>query len=159
MYTCGLAGLLTSHKVQPFTSLCPYVLEEVSTTQDHSVTKGSPSVPCKVSSSSSNSSHQDDYQCEHHTIRKLHQRQKGLIMLSLLMCVVLLAFLLILLYKALCICVRRKPKNQRYKSVNKYFPFSHKKEDTDVIIPELGLPRSGSAERQVLLNNSDEDEL
>lgn len=80
-------------------------------------------------------------------------------MLISLLGVVLLGFILLLVVKVTSSWLRRKPRNQRYKSVSKYFPFSYEKQASDVVIPEVGVPKSGAAERQVLLDASDEDEL
>ena len=51
--------------------------------------------------------------------------------------------------------------------MSKFFPFSYGEQlDADggsdgvsVAIPEYGLPKSGRAEREMLLNDSDEDEI
>lgn len=95
-----------------------------------------------------------------HTLRTLHHHQTGLTVLIALLAVVLLAFLILLVYKLMLSWRRRRPRNQRYKTVSRYFPFSYEKQATEVIIPEVGVPRGGGgAERQVLLDASDEDEL
>ena len=93
------------------------------------------------------------------TLRTLHHHQKGLMALIALLGVVLLGFLALLLYKVVFAWSRRRPKNQKYKSVSRYFPFSYEKRATEIVIPEVGMPKTGAAERQVLLDNSDEDEL
>lgn len=80
-------------------------------------------------------------------------------MLIALLGVVLLGFVLLLVSKMVSSWMRRRPKNQRYKTVSKYFPFSYEKQAAEVIIPAVGMPKSGAAERQVLLDASDEDEL
>ena len=55
-------------------------------------------------------------------------------------------------------CIRKK--QARYKSVSKFFPFSYGQDaSSGVAIPEYGLPKTGAAEREILLNDSDEDEL
>ena len=80
-------------------------------------------------------------------------------MLIVLLGVVLLGFLLLLVFKTMSSWARRRPRNQKYKSVSRYFPFSYDKQTTAaIIIPEVGMPKSGAAEREVLLA-SDEDEL
>ena len=58
----------------------------------------------------------------------------------------------------------RRRRHAKYKSVSKFFPFSYGQHlDRDgsdgVAIPEYGLPKAGQAEREVLLNESDEDEI
>lgn len=72
---------------------------------------------------------------------------------------VLLGFVLLLLFKVFSTWRTRRPRNQKYKSVSRYFPFSYEKQATEVVIPAVGMPKTGAAERQVLLNASDEDEL
>lgn len=97
--------------------------------------------------------------CIDHTIRTLHQHRKGLTVLVVLLGVVLLGFLLLLVFKTMSAWARRRPRNQKYKSISRYFPFSYDKQTTAaIIIPEMGMPKSGAAEREVLLA-SDEDEL
>ncbi len=55
-------------------------------------------------------------------------------------------------------CIRRK--QARYKSVSKFFPFTYGQDTSNgVAIPEYGLPKNRAAEREILLNDSDEDEL
>ena len=79
-------------------------------------------------------------------------------LLSLVLCVALL----IVLWKV-CVAVRERcirKKQARYKSVSKFFPFSYGQDaSSGVAIPEYGLPKTGAAEREILLNDSDEDEL
>lgn len=112
-----------------------------------------PPPPCQT-----NASHQDS--CTSHTSRMLHRHQTGLTVLIVLLGVVLLGFVLLLAFKVVAAYRRRRGhKNQRYKSVSRYFPFSYEKQAVEVVIPALGVPKSGLAERQVLLNDSDEDEL
>lgn len=94
-----------------------------------------------------------------HTLRTLHRHQKGLTALLVLLGVVLLGFVLLLAFKVLSTWSRRPPRNHKYKSVSRYFPFSYDKQATEVIMPAVGMPKTGAAERQVLLNESDEDEL
>ena len=73
--------------------------------------------------------------------------------------IVLLAMVLVT-WKLCCILVRRRRKRTRYKSVSKFFPFSYGREEKEVVtIPEMGPPKGMSAEREKLLNESDEDEL
>ncbi|CAI8052637.1 N-acetylated-alpha-linked acidic dipeptidase 2 [Geodia barretti] len=90
---------------------------------------------------------------------------------TVLMCVAGAALLLVILVSALNLCccsaTRRRRRRARYKSVSKFFPFSYGEQlDADggsdgvsVAIPEYGLPKSGRAEREMLLNESDEDEI
>ena len=47
----------------------------------------------------------------------------------------------------------------RYKSVSKFFPFSYDKVEAGMALPEVGVPKTGAAEREVLLNYSDEEDL
>ena len=68
-----------------------------------------------------------------------------------------------------CRTTRSRTRRARYKSVSKFFPFSYGdgeqledergSEGVSVAIPEYGLPKSGRAEREMLLNESDEDEI
>lgn len=56
----------------------------------------------------------------------------------------------------------RNRRRARYKSVSKFFPFSYGLQtdsNSGVAIPEYGLPKAGQAERETLLNESDEDEI
>lgn len=159
-------------KTATFVSLC--VEETESTThhqqQDHhqdvmitteGERKASPEAaasPCQNNSQQHQLDHSDDV-CAKHTLRTLESHQKGLMVLTVLLGIILFCFFTFLVFKALLAWRRRKPKNQRYKSVSRYFPFSYEKQATEVVIPEVGMPREGHAERQVLLNESDEDEL
>lgn len=81
-----------------------------------------------------------------------------IVLLSLVLCVALL----IVLWRV-CVAVRERcirKKQARYKSVSKFFPFSYGQDASNgVAIPEYGLPKTGAAEREILLNDSDEDEL
>ena len=58
---------------------------------------------------------------------------------------------------------RHGRRGTRYKSVSKFFPFSYGQHldgsSEGVAIPEYGLPKTGQAEREMLLNESDEDEI
>ena len=55
----------------------------------------------------------------------------------------------------------RNRRRARYKSVSKFFPFAYgqQTDNSGIAIPEYGLPRTGQAERETLLNESDEDEI
>lgn len=57
----------------------------------------------------------------------------------------------------------RNRRRAKYKSVSKFFPFSYGQQvdgsSNSVAIPEYGLPKTGQAERETLLNESDEDEI
>jgi hypothetical protein len=97
--------------------------------------------------------------CVDHTIQSLHRHRQGLTVLLVLLGLVLLGFVLLLLFKVLSTWKSRRPRNHKYKSVSRYFPFSYGKQTTEVVIPSVGMPKSGAAEREVLLNDSDEDEL
>ena len=91
--------------------------------------------------------------------QSLHRRRKTLVVLVILLGVVLLGFAVLLLWKVLAKLCKRKPKQLKYKSVSKYFPFSYKQDLVNVVLPELGMPKGGGAERQILLNGSDDDEF
>lgn len=81
-----------------------------------------------------------------------------IVLLSLVLCVALL----IVMWRV-CAAVRERcarKKQARYKSVSKFFPFSYGQDSSNgVAIPEYGLPKNRAAEREILLNDSDEDEL
>ena len=85
-----------------------------------------------------------------------------LTILIVLLSLVLFVALLIVLWRV-CAAVRERcarKKQARYKSVSKFFPFSYGQESgSGVAIPEYGLPKNRAAEREILLNDSDEDEL
>ena len=66
----------------------------------------------------------------------------------------------------LCCAKHSRKRRAKYKSVSKFFPFSYGQqlddgsgEGVNVAIPEYGLPKSGRAETEMLLNESDEDEI
>lgn len=111
-----------------------------------------PSSPCDITNRTT-------LPCIDHTLRTLHSHRKGLTVLLVLMGVVLLGFVTLLLFKVFSTCRNKRPRNQKYKSVSRYFPFTYERQSADVSIPAVGLPKTGHAERQVLLNDSDEDEL
>lgn len=95
-----------------------------------------------------------------HAIRTLAQHRKGLTVLIAVFGTMLLGVAAFLAFKVLSAWSRRRsPKHHRYKTVSRHFPFSYEKQSTEVVIPEMGLPKSRAAEIQVLLNESDEDEL
>ncbi len=97
--------------------------------------------------------------CVNHTLKTLRGHRTGLTVLVVMLGVILLGFILLFLVKVKSAWGRHRPRNQRYKSVSKYFPFSYEKQATEVVIPAVGMPKGGATERQVLLNDSDEDEL
>ena len=74
---------------------------------------------------------------------------------------------LVFAWNLCCATHRRKHRRARYKSVSKFFPFSYGEqldhdgggEGVSVAIPEYGLPKNGRAEQEMLLNESDEDEI
>ena len=93
-----------------------------------------------------------------HVVVNHHPTLVALIVLTSL--VLLLASLITAwkIYKAWC--KKEKRRKARYKSVSKFFPFSYEEDDrSGVAIPEFGLPKALPAEREMLLNDSDEDEL
>jgi len=62
----------------------------------------------------------------------------------------------------LCSAPHGAKRRAKYKSVSKFIPFSYgQQQDSNggIAIPELGLPKSRQAEREMLLNESDEDEI
>ena len=86
-----------------------------------------------------------------------------LTILIVLLSLVLFVAVMIVLWR-LCSIVRgrccERKKQAKYKSVSKFFPFSYGQEASNgVAIPEYGLPKGRAAEREILLNDSDEDEL
>ena len=99
--------------------------------------------------------------CVSHTVKLLYEHRTGLTVLMALLAVVLLGLIIFFLVKlSSTYSRRRRTKNQRYKSISKYFPFSYKKQAASgIVIPAVGVPKAGATERQVLLNDSDEDEL
>lgn len=176
----GSTGLLKEAQVQAFDSLCQdvegMVSQDPTTVGDpRTVPRGiegavsqdpdpktslpasvpatpPPPAPCSVSNATTPP-------CMDHTLRTLRSHRTGLTVLMVLMGVVFVGFVTLLLFKVFSTWRNRSPKNQRYKSVSRYFPFAYEKQSTEVIIPAVGMPKTGAAERQVLLNDSDEDEL
>jgi hypothetical protein len=81
-----------------------------------------------------------------------------IVLLSLVLCVALLIVLWRVCVAVKERCIRRK--QARYKSVSKFFPFTYGQDTSNgVAILEYGLPKNRAAEREILLNDSDEDEL
>lgn len=161
-----LADLQTPAQSQQFPSLCPNITvtvkppPDVSPHESTSASSPTPSGPCSNRSGSpSPQSPGHRSGCVQLTVRVKTLQQHGLTVLIALLGVVLLGFTVLLLFKAASVWGRKRPRNQRYKTVSRYFPFSYEKQVAEVVIPEVGMPKSGSAERQVLLNASDEDEL
>jgi hypothetical protein len=80
-------------------------------------------------------------------------------------CVVLLAAIAVFIWHS-NVCTRNgrhSRRGTRYKSVSKFFPFSYGQQlsgsSEGVAIPEYGLPKTGRAEREMLLDESEEDEI
>ncbi len=123
----------------------------------------SPPQPCKSSPDSETSNSSSSNQPSKCSVNSVHitlrQHSTGLVVLAVLLCGVLMGCIVLLLLKGVYSLRQRRTKHHRYKSVSRYFPFTYGKQTTDVIIPELGPPKSGLAERETLLNESDEDEL
>ena len=95
------------------------------------------------------------------TIHSPHSRT--LTILIVVLSLVLFVVLLVVAWR-LCSIARNHcgtKKQARYKSVSKFFPFSYGQDTASngVAIPEYGLPKNSAAEREILLNDSDEDEL
>lgn len=166
-----MPGLINPVQTQTFTSLCQDI-EDLPLSQaptippptppplpppQHNSSHPTAATPCP--SSNATRSQDDGNSCVSHTVRTLSQHRTGLLALLILLGIILLGFFLLLLFKVQATCRKRRPKNQRYKSVSRYFPFSYEKKGTEVVIPEVGMPKNGAAERQVLLNDSEEDEL
>ena len=83
----------------------------------------------------------------------------GLIVLLVVAMLIILMAVLLVAWKLCCCLIKRKRKRTRYKSVSKFFPFSYGRGEEVVTIPEMGPPKGISAEREKLLNESDEDEF
>ena len=80
--------------------------------------------------------------------------------------VIVLLCVLIVSTWTLCVGSGLKRRRARYKSVSKFFPFSYGQQldgseqgVVSVAMPEYGLPKSGQAEKEMLLKDSDEDEI
>lgn len=159
--------LLIEAEAQPFDSLCQNV-KGVAGLATHRLTtdpssdpvtpsspESSPPSPCEGKGVSNNTA----LPCVHHTLRSLNRHRQGLTVLLVLLGLVLVGFIVLLLVKVLSNWRTRRPRNHKYKSVSRYFPFSYEKQATEVVIPAVGIPKTGATERQVLLNESDEDEL
>ena len=121
-------------------------------------------LPCNSSNKSPDNHHQPcsqatvipppiTVQSPHHTTLTVL-----IVVLSLVLCIALL----VVVWRC-CRAVRDhcgRKKQARYKSVSKFFPFSYGQDSGNgVAIPEYGLPKNSAAEREILLNDSDEDEL
>ena len=132
-----------------------------------------PSPPCKSNSSiGGHKELNDPTPCSQSTNAPpsiiVHASTHGsmLTVLIVLLSLVLFVVLLVVAWR-LCGVVRdhcRSKKQARYKSVSKFFPFSYGQNSTNgygngIAIPEYGLPKNSAAEREILLNDSDEDEL
>lgn len=155
--------LVIPHEPREMDRLCPDVYVTYHT---HPLSSPSPSAPASQNtqppcpSNTVPASAQQDIACARDEMkRSLHRHSKSLMVLTILLGVVLLGFVVLLLGKAVARWGQRRPKHQKYKSVSNYFPFSYKQDVTHVVIPELGMPKGGGAERQVLLDASDEDEF
>ena len=118
-----------------------------------------PSLPCP-SSTNSSSSDDDGGSCDNaititvfiHT----HPILTGVTMAMILVAVTALGLCLWACYTGRC--GRRRRASGRYKSVSHFFPVGAGGE-VHISIPELGVPKAMSSEREKLLVESDEDEL
>lgn len=100
--------------------------------------------------------------CSSHTVvhRFVDRYNSWLVFLLVAAVLIVLLAMTFVTWKLCGILVKRRRKRTRYKSVSKFFPFSYGREDKEVVtIPEMGPPKGMSAEREKLLNESDEDEL
>ena len=147
--------LLMEAEAQPYDSLCQDVDSTVGTPSSDPVTPLSSEPPCERRGVSDDTAPP----CVDHTLKSLHRHRQGLTVLLVLLGLVLVGFVVLLLVKVLSNWRTGRPRHQKYKSVSRYFPFSYEKQATEVVIPSVGMPKTGAAERQVLLNESDEDEL
>lgn len=165
------AGLL-SHEHTPITSVCAGLQKvnnhpkttSAATSSVATPTGHAPSLPCPPRSSNKSRSVEEMQLCDdqHHQVVSSFQRHsRSLLILSVLLGIVLLGFFVLLLWKAAVMWSRSRPrKHEKYKSVSRYFPFSYKKDsNVNVALPELGMPKGMGAERQVLLEDSEDDEL
>lgn len=98
------------------------------------------------------------------TAQSLHHHIAFTILVFL--AVLVLLVVVVVFTWSLCAGSSRRRSRARYKSVSKFFPFSYGQQldgsdqgVVDVVMPEYGLPKSGQAEREMLLNESDEDEI
>ena len=83
----------------------------------------------------------------------------GYIALILVASLALVVVVMVFAWKS-GVCRSGNRRRAKYKSVSKFFPFSYSQgEASQVAMPELGLPKALPAEREMLLNDSDEDEL
>ena len=159
-------GLRTPYKAKQIKTLCPLIhtnSDDVTTTTPSTATSPPPMAsPCLPRSSNRSRSMDEEQLCVKQQVQQSLQRHStSLLALSVLLGVVLLGFLLLIVWKGAITWSRSRPKKyQKYKSVSKYFPFSHRQDSSvDVVLPELGMPKGMGAERQVLLGDSEDDEL
>ncbi len=93
----------------------------------------------------------------------VHAHHPTLIALVVLTSLVLVAMVALLWWRLCgCGCCKSRRKKARYKAVSKFFPFSYGKDpsrEVGVALPEFGPPKAMAAERETLLNESDEDSL
>lgn len=110
-----------------------------------------------------NCSTQDPTPCPTHHVLVVVQHHTSLITLIVLTSLVLVVVVTVLSWKLFgCECCRiKRRKRSRYKRVSKFFPFSYGKDvgEEAVALPELGPPKTMAAERETLLNDSDEDSI
>lgn len=101
----------------------------------------------------------DSIICSPTVVAVLVSNHSGYIALILVASLALVLVIAVFLWKG-GVCRSGARKKARYKSVSKFFPFSYGQgEGSQVAMPELGLPKTMPAEREMLLNESDEDEL
>ena len=98
----------------------------------------------------------------HHTLH----HHTGYVILVAISAVILITILIVFSWR-LCSAPILRKRRTKYKSVSKFIPLSYSQPNHDgrgeggggIAIPEFGLPKSGEAEREMLLNESDEDEI
>lgn len=169
---CTNTGLIHKAVKLSTSQICPDHPEPVSPHDDENK-EGSehvsdnphvePTSPC--ASQSPDGDHNDSsFVCDENqpTVKVvlLQKHHKALTALLIFLALILAAALLLLFCKICCAWRKGRSRPAKYKSVSKFFPFSYGKDSSNtVIIPELGMPKSAAAERETLLNESDEDEL
>ncbi len=99
-----------------------------------------------------------------HILVVLHTHHPALITLIVVTSLALVAMVTLICWRLFgCVCCKlRRKRRSRYKKVSKFFPFSYGKEpqgDDGMALPELGPPKIMGAERETLLNDSDDDSI
>ncbi len=158
---CVIAGLVleSDHNLPP-NIVCPDVRAPSPETTPHNSDISTQSPPCSNNSIPSGDVNKPTPVCNKPTtvIVLESSRQRLTVLLALVVVILLLAMLLVI-WRLWVSCSFKGKQKGKYKSVSKYFPVALGKSGSGMAIPEMGMPKDGLAEREKLLDESDEDEL